>query len=64
MTYQRHFLRQRHLERRVGKARDRLSTCGRQRLNKQEKEEGTNVISVIHRKGDAFAFEIIHMLRD
>jgi hypothetical protein len=62
-TYQRHFLRQRHLERRVGKARDRLSTCDpQQRPNKQGK--WTDVVGVIHRKSDAFALEIIHVLRD
>jgi hypothetical protein len=31
---------------------------------KQEKRKGTDVVSVIHRKGDAFALEIIYILRD
>ncbi len=30
----------------------------------KKKGKGTHVISVIHRKGDAFALEIIHILRD
>ena len=64
MTYQRHFLRQRHLERRVGKARDRLSTRGPQQRPKNKKRgKRTDVVSVIHRKGDAFALEIIHIHR-
>jgi hypothetical protein len=31
---------------------------------KTRKEKKTDVVSVVHRKGDAFALEIIHILRD
>ena len=40
--------------------------CGPQQRPKKKKEKGTDtdIIGVIHRKGNAFAFEIIHVLRD
>ena len=38
--------------------------CGPQQRPQKIIKKGTKVVSVIHRKGDAFALEIIHFLRD
>lgn len=65
MTYQWHLLRQRHLERRVRESGDRLSITAEPSTNRapHKQQDITHVIRIVHCKGDALAFEIIHIQR-